>query len=94
MYFGIYCEREEYPQEHDRLRDLTAKLTSREEPNEWWPWYEYDRREVNFKHPARHHLEMLADNVARAEYVGEIVDGLNQIWGTISDYAVGSSQGS
>ena len=94
MYFGVFCEREAYPQEHDRLRDLTAGLTSREEPNEWLPWYEYDRREINFKHPARHHLEMLADNEARAEYVGEIVDGLNQVWGTIRDYAEGSAQGS
>ena len=94
MYFGIYCERESYRKEHKQLKDLTKGLTSQFESNDWWPWFQYDRREVNFKHPARHHLEMLADNVARAEYVGEIVDGLNQVWGTICDYATGSAQGS
>ena len=92
--FGIRCKRESYPQEHDRLRGLTEGLRSRHEPNDWWPWYEYDREEVNFKHPARHHLEMLADNEARAKYVDEIVDDLNRVWDTIRDYAVSSAHGS
>lgn len=94
MYLGIYCDRTNYPQKHKRLRSLTAGLTSRFEPNDWWPWYEQDPREVNFKHPARHHLEMLADNEARAKYVGEIVDSLSMVWDKVRDYAAGGAQGS
>ena len=94
MRFGVRCKRGRYPQEHGLLRDLTAGLAGRFEPDEWWPWYERDRREVNFKHPARHHLEMLADNEARAEYVGEIVDSLSMVWNEVRDYAAGSAQGS
>ena len=94
MYYGIYCERESYPKEHKRLKGLTKGLTSQFESDEWWPWSQYDRREVNFKHPARHHLEMLADNEARAEYVGEIVDSLGMVWDKVRDYAAAGAQGS
>ena len=92
--FGIRCKKKSYPQEHERLRKHVAGLTSSFEPNDWWPWYDYDRLRVNFKHPARDHLEMLADNKARAEYVDEVVDNLSMVWDKVRDYAAGGAQGS
>ena len=94
MYFGVYCVKKDDKREHGRLTNMLQELDGNSGPDDEWPWYQYDRREVNFKHPARHHLEMLADNEARAEYVGEIVDGLNRVWDKIRDYASGSAQGS
>lgn len=94
MYFGVFCDKQNHPKEHRRLRNLTQGLNSDQKPNEWLPWYKYDSRKVNFKHPARHHLEMLADDEARAEYVGEIVDSLSMVWDKVRDYAAGGAQGS
>ena len=37
---------------------------------------------------------MLADDGARAEYVGEIADSLSRVWDKVRDYAAGSAQGS
>ena len=95
MYFGIYCRREEHRQEHDRLRNLTEGLTGNVSSldDKFWPWILFDPR-VNYKHPTRDNLEMLADDKARAEYVGEITGGLSRVWDKVRDYAVGSAQGS
>ena len=92
--FGIHCKMKHYREEHDRWKGLRQRLTSRFDSNEWWPLYQYDRRGVNFKNPARHHLKMLADDKDRAEYVDEIVAGLTEVWDRIRDYAAGSAHGS
>ena len=94
MYFGVFCCKQNHPREHRRLKNLTQGLNSDQNPNEWLPWYNYDSRRVNFRHPARDHLKMLADNEARTEYVDEIVDSLSMIWDKVRDYAAGGAHGS
>ena len=94
MYFGVNCHKQDYKKEHGQLIKILKELDGNAGPNDWWPWYQWDPREVNYKILERNQLKMLADDGARAEYVGEIADSLSRVWDKVRDYAAGSAQGS
>ena len=73
---------------------MLQELDGNAGPEDWWPWFQWDPREVNYKLPERNHLELLADSEARDEYVKEIADGLSRVWDKVRNYVESSAQGS
>ena len=83
--FGVRCNKENYTEEYNELKDALSGVSGGQSEKNWWPWHKYANEDLNLKNPTQKTFKMLSNEKERREYVKKIADGLKEVWDKIKD---------
>ncbi len=72
LWWGVYCERDAYPDTHERLRALLAKIGPASTPTNSAPWWRGPDPGIYLKDPSRDALALLASEDHVKEFADEV----------------------
>ncbi len=86
IFFGVNCWQASDPDEYNKIRHQLEGFAGGAKNNKW-PWLCWKPTDLNpnLRHPNREHLELLANEQTRAEYVEELACGVGKIWEEIKN---------
>ena len=82
IFFGVRCPRNNGDERNnlDQILEAVPGGCS----SEWWPWWRWDRGELNLKNPiTRENLELLSNEKDRQKYAQNIAEDLGRVWKAI-----------
>ena len=90
IWFGVGCSEENYRDNYDTLKEALRGVSG-EEPNEWYPWWEYGRYDdrclkLDLNDPKD--FKLLSNKEDRQEFVKGIAQRLKEVLEVLEDIAL------
>ncbi len=81
VYFGVACDKNKFPEDYD---NYYKALCDSGDSEEWWPVYQYKKKQMNFRDPNPKVYAMLLDNEERQKFAAKTVKQAKTLWNAIN----------